>query len=366
MIKTFSTQHLNSVFAEEGKWDAFHNLSRDLVSNIELFDENGQRISKADANEAIRKVVFEILGINAKASRRDLRRALEKHGKELFEVIEDTIDIVVEAGFRDNEFFNNYVETRNIALGDSQQFYAPDDTMLAVAKVSGDHHDLTVQRFGEGETYTISTSVYAIKVGTDINLYITGRIDWTRLIDAVAAAFIQQVQGDIYNAFVSVGDSLPSAFKGTGALGASTKDKFDEIIENVSAANGGVPVTIIGTQTALKKITALADVDWASAGQKDDMAAMGRLGSYEGTTLLQISQRFANKTTFTKLFDNTKLFIIPNVEDKYIKFVDEGETDILERTEKGDYMNDAMSYEMQRRMGVGVQLGRYSGEWTLS
>ena len=366
MIKVFSTQHLRKVFDEEGKFRSFDNLARDLINNVELFDENGDRISKAEANDAVRKVIFEVLGINEHSSKRDRNRALRRHRIDLFEVLEEYIDLMVEVGFHENEFFNQYVEERNLALGDSQQFYTQDDTLLTVGRVSGDHHDLIIQRLGEGQTYTIETSSYAIKVGTDMDLYLTGRVDWNRLIDACAKAFVVEVQTNIYNAFMGASAQLPSAFKGTGALSTTNKADFDEIIENVSVANGNVPVVIIGTQTALKKITALADVDWASAGQKDDIATMGRLGSYEGTALIQIPQRFANKTDFSKLIDNTKLLVIPNTEDRFVKFVDEGETEILEYTERGDYMDDSATYEMQRKMGVGVALGRYFGEWTLT
>lgn len=50
----------------------------------------------------------------------------------------------------------------------------------------------------------------------------------------------------------------------------------------------------------------------------------------------------------------------------FIKFVDVGETEIYEITDKGDRMDDTMKYEVQRSMGVGTQIGRYFGVWTLA
>ena len=72
-----------------------------------------------------------------------------------------------------------------------------------------------------------------------------------------------------------------------------------------------------------------------------------------------------NDTT-KKLLDPKKLFIMPQVEDKFIKFVDLGETEIYEVNEIGARMDDTMKYEVQRSMGVGVQLGRYFGTWELA
>lgn len=366
MIKTFSTEHLNRVFAEEGKYEAYKNLMFDAASKADIYDEDGNVVPKNVVNDKIRKVVFEVLGIDENSDKRARKRAIKKHHNELFEVIEDVIDTQITAGFRDSEWFNDLVEMRSLNLGDSQEFFSKDDVMLTVCKVSGDHHDLTIQRLGYGESYTIPVSSYAIKVGTDIDLYLAGRIDWSELIDAVTRAFVQHVQTTMFTEVSNASAKLPSQFKGTGQLQTADKTNFDEILENVSAANDGAPVYIYGTKTALKKLTGLADVDWASNSQKDSIANTGRLGSYEGTVLVEIPQRFANKTDFKKLFPNDKLYIFASTEDKPVKFVDVGDTEILERTEKGDYMDDTMSYEVQRSMGVGTVIGRYFGEWTIT
>ena len=90
---------------------------------------------------------------------------------------------------------------------------------------------------------------------------------------------------------------------------------------------------------------------------------MGRLGYYEGVTLMEIPQRFALNDTTKKLVDSTKLLILPQVENKFVKFVDVGETEILEITEKGQRNDDTLKYEVQRAMGVGTQIGRYFGVW---
>ena len=81
--------------------------------------------------------------------------------------------------------------------------------------------------------------------------------------------------------------------------------------------------------------------------------------------LMEIPQRFVNNDTATKLVDNDKLLIMPMVNDnKFVKLVDYGET-TLEVTEIGATMNDQQSYEIQRRMGVGVVISRYFGTWTI-
>ena len=132
---------LQGIFETEDKYEGFRNLSYDLAHNIEIFDEEGNRVSNVDANKTLRKYVYNILGINEKSTKRDRKRAMEKYGKELFEVIEDVIDIKVETGFKESEFFNQFVEERNIKRGDSQEFWTDEDIVLSTVKIAGDHHD---------------------------------------------------------------------------------------------------------------------------------------------------------------------------------------------------------------------------------
>ena len=67
---------------------------------------------------------------------------------------------------------------------------------------------------------------------------------------------------------MNAGKKLPAQFKGNGALSNSVKDKLDEILENVSIANDGAPVVILGTRTGLQQFNKLIEVDWISTTRK--------------------------------------------------------------------------------------------------
>lgn len=165
--------------------------------------------------------------------------------------------------------------------------------------------------------------------------------------------------------FIPVGINTSSPGAKTGVLSAATKEAFDTLLEDVATANKS-DIYIVGTKMALKKLTALADIDWVSEDQKRDVATMGRLGSYEGTTLVEIPQRFKLNDVSEKLYSNNILFVFSRNEDKFIKMVDKGEIMIVEAgQEKGDLADDFQTYEVQRSYGVGVTLGQYFGVWTV-
>ena len=344
------------------------NLMFDLAQNREVFDEEqGRVVSKAEANDVLRKAMFEELGLNEKSTSKQIKRALEsERGKEFFAIIEELIDVKVATGWHDSEFFNQFVEEKNLADGDANEFWTDDDVILTVAQISGDHWDMTMQKLGAGKPFTVPMSVYGIKVGSDIRLFLTGRKNWGEFIDAVARAFQIKMQNTMYAQFMSASAEIPptAQFNKTGLLSSATKAVFDTLLEDVSIANDNAPVVIMGTRVALKKLTGLADINWIADSQRESVAHSGLLGDYEGVTLMEIPQRFEQNTTASKLVDSTKLIIMPQVGMKPVKFVDGGESE-LTVDQKGEYRDDFQSYEIHRKMGISTIITEYFGVWTI-
>lgn len=359
----FSTQHLRNIFAETD-YDCVRNLMTDLALGKEIIVD-GKTISKQEANDKLRKLQFQILEIQSeKPTKREIHRAMKRHGAEWFEVIEEVVDVIIEHGLRENDFFMSYVERRTIGIDDKLEFVTEDETILSVAKVSGQHHDFLLQRLGRGQRFTVSTEVYGAAVGAQIDRYLVGQDDWSALVNAISKAFQNEIMNQIYTQFNGAVSALPVTPSLTGN-GTLVKSELDEIISNVEIINGGEAV-IMGTKTALKKLNALTDVNWRSPSQKEAVANTGRLGTYEGTDLVEIPNRFATKAMTSKLFSDDLLLIMPKTEDKFIKMVDQGETEIYQVTQKGEEngrWDDVMKYEMTRGFGIGVRLGRYFGVW---
>lgn len=367
------SDRVNKVFdACNTNYEAMNNLMQDVALGRELYDaENDRVISKAEANAKILEFSRQIFGITDMNDRKAVRRAIRDNGREWFDIIEDTVDLAVTKGFEDSEWFNALVDMKNIAFGDRQDFYVENDAVLVVTKAGVSHHDHVLQRIGAGQTVPVPTSRYVVKIGADINKYLLGQVEWDKLIAAIAYAFMNKIQETIYSQVSTAAAKLPvqNGFVDSAALTSGNKGRFDTIIENVSAANEGSEVIIMGTKAALKQITNIADVTWASAGQKDSKAMTGLIGYYDGVRLVEIPQRFKDSTLTTKLFPDTKLLIMPADSDKFVKFVDEGDTEITEVTEKGEAngrWDDLMSYEVQRSFGATTVIGKIFGQWTIT
>ena len=371
--KMVFTTHMNEIFSKfDTDIDGIRNLMSDLALHRDIFDEEGNKVSTQDANAKLRDMVMSMFELDPGYSDRDFNRAMKRHGQEWFEIIEETVDEYIAYGMRENELFNQLVNVRSRALGQDNLFWIPeDDIILSIARVGTSHHDYILQRLGVGESYTVPVARYGAAVGMELNKYMAGQEDWAKLVDTLAKSFVMKQQVEIYNLAMTAATKLPvtTGFIGSGAFSASTKAAVDAIIENVSAANDGAEVVAIGTRTALKNFTKLGDVNWIAPSMKESVAHTGLLGDYEGTELLVVEQRFADKTLTTKLFDDTKiLFLAKGVDNKLIDMFTYGETEIDEITQKGEEhgrYDDLGKYEIQMSWGMAVRVKRMFGQWTL-
>lgn len=368
MRKISFDSHVMTVFAEmETSYDEMKNLMFDLYTG-----ELEEGVTKRQAEDTIREMALKIFGLDEKASKRDRSRAYRDHGRQFFDVIEEVVDWTVTTGLRENEWFNALVNYRNLAEGDDNLFYSEhEEVILSIAKMGKRHHDTILQRLPVGKTYSLDTDLYGAAVGADIDRFLLGQEDWTKLVDAITRAFVVMIQdlilAEVYEAYKKL--PVQTGFVNTGALGQATKADFDEVIENVSVANGNAPVVIMGTLNGLAKLDNLIQVNWIAQSQKEAVAAMGRLGNYGPTQLIEIPQRFARNDVTKKMYKDDVLFIFAAGENKLVDMVDVGETLIDEITERGEAngrIDDIMKYGVQREFGVATRIGKYFGQWTIT
>ncbi|MGN0245516.1 MAG: hypothetical protein ACI4DK_06100 [Lachnospiraceae bacterium] len=99
-------------------------------------------VTPRQANDKIVEMFRNVIGVDEKATKAEIRKAIRRNQVAVFEIIEEVIDDMLVSGWQQNPFFREYVDVRNLALGDKNEFYISDNSVLSVMKVSGNHHDI--------------------------------------------------------------------------------------------------------------------------------------------------------------------------------------------------------------------------------
>lgn len=359
----FSTNVRNAFENDETIYANFSQLLRDTRNGV---FQSG--VNSADANEMIRERFRLIMGVDETASQKEIRRAIEEHKREIFNVIEDSIEDMLTSGWQENEFFHDFVEVRNLALHDVNEFWTEDKTVLTVGKREGNHWNLDRQRLGIGESFRVPTYWVGLAVYEEFERVMLGRADWTRLVNKIYEAMDNYVNELVYQAVISAGSQvLPGSdqFYKTGALDAAAHDTFVTMIEDVQAANRGSEVVIMGTKTALSKLKNLADINWIAKEDRTDIRNLGRLGIFEGTRIVELPQVFAKNDTTTKMVDPNVLLIMPVADNKFVKLVYEGESRLKEVTDFHELQDMTYEFKYMTKLGCSVMIGRYFGTWNI-
>jgi len=205
--------HVREIFEnEEAKLVAFNKLMTDVANGNEL--EGG--LTAREANDKIVSMFNKVLGINENSSKADIRKAIRRNQQVLFDLIEEVVPNLLRTGWQDNPFFNEYVETRNLDIGDKAMFYTEDETLLTVSKVSGNHWDIDRQRLGRGSSFTVETSWYGIGVYSEYERLLTGAEDFATFVTKLYEAIDRFVNESIYQAMITAAEQLPGGATGSG------------------------------------------------------------------------------------------------------------------------------------------------------
>jgi len=336
---------------------------------IDTYNNKLQGQTTENANAVIRNKMFALMGLEGveAPTERQIKRAFGKQSvrEAIFEVIELTIENALITGWTNDPWFKKFVEFKTMALGQKNNFYIKaDNIILNVSEISGGHHNIERQRLNRGEERSVRVRTYGVKVYAEMVRFLMGVEDWTTLINEVTRAFDVKTNNMIHTQVMSASQGLPQKAKWNqkGLATKENKKSFKQLIADVKRANGS-DVMIMGTEVALGELTGFGDVNWISTQAKDDVYRTGRIGMFEGTTIVEIPQAFEYNNELGYLEDDDLVLIMPTNIDSFVKFYFEGTNAITEHTEAGQNGDDTKDYELQIEMGVETILSRRFGVW---
>lgn len=291
-------------------------------------------------------------------------RTWRKYKNDIFEIIEVVLDVTIPEGWKDNEFFNRFVDERRLDLGDMNEFYAENNTLLTVSKFSGNHWDTNRERFDVGEGFVVPTSWYVVHFYNEFERFMKGIDSFARLVEVAQKSFLQYFQNAIYTAFSGMLDAMPAGFSGHGTLATDAeKEALLAICDKVEAATGNKPI-IVGTASACRKFMDKMNGDWIADSAKESRQRIGVVPYYEGFEVLTIPQVFT-EGTFNFALSTDKILIISGAS-RPIKFVYEGQSRVRDVTDERDNMDMTLEGQIQTKAGVAVVADSYFGGWTFA
>lgn len=327
-------------------------LSEIVKVAVDAYNNRVEKYSAGQSQEMLRKALVEA---NNGSTVMDYRAIRDGKCNGLFTIIEETLSKTVVEGLQGDEFFNNFVEFRNVNEGDKNLFLIEDDNLFVVSEAADGTQAIRRQRLGGVSETSIPTSLKAVRIYEEMNRVLSGRVDFNKFINKVAESFKQQLLNDIYSLWIG---ATADQFGGTTyfpAAGAYDEDTLLELIAHVEASANGQPATILGTKKAVRNLKSSILADSA----KEDLYKNGVYGSFFGTPVLVTPQRHKIGSTEFVLDDNVLTIVAGN--EKPIKCVYEGNPLVITKNPT-DNMDLTYEYLYTDKYGCGIVLsGKSAG-----
>lgn len=311
-------------------------------------------MSGADRDEAIRKEIFKILGLES-YSRKEFRQAWRQHKNEVYNLIEELCDQVMVDGeaIRD-AFFNQFVETRNLALGDKNEFYVEGENELELVEFSGSHFDLRRTRIDVGQNFSVGVKNYGIKVYEYFERVMAGRCDFAKLVELIAVAINKKMAELARETMTAALANLPAVYNHNGSY---NEDAIMQLIAHVEAATGEAP-RLVGTKTAIRRLQGVVDTKWSN-DMKNERNQNGFITTWNGYSCVELQQSHA-KGNETFLMPDDTIYVLTG-NDKPVKMVFEGDTEVKEISDGVTNADRTVEQVVTLKMGASVIYNKMLG-----
>lgn len=277
--------------------------------------------------------------------------AFQKHKHDLFAIVAESLDIIV-GEYLDAQF-SEFVEIRNVKLGDKILFKIKKPHLFKVAAIVDGNNDIRFQNIDKG-SFTVDTKYYAVGIMEQIDRILTGAVSWTEMVEEVIPSFELKIVTDVYKAIYNSYNSLSSTYAVSGSF---DENKLRTLIAHVEAATQSRAI-IMGTKFALGKVTTAQ----VSDAMKDKYFELGHYGSFFGTQMREVKQvHEAGTDTFA--IDDNFLMVVPQGNEKIVKMIIEGDSRIIEEENTND---ESVEYMFKKKCGIAVVAAAKYGIYRLA
>ncbi len=332
------------------------------LSKVILAHVNGQTpaqysdVEPAKREDAIRKAFLAELGLET-YSQKTFRKAFRKNEVAIYEVIEEIIADDIK-GIDGNPFFNQFVETKNLDLGDTNEFFVEGANALIVSEISGGNWNLKRQRVEGGASFMVYTKVYGIAIYDYVERVASGRVDFAKFIALVSKAVQDKIEDLAHSTLLVSLSKLPAEFQVSGSY---DEEAILTMCSKVESANQEAPV-LVGTKTALSKLQGRSTLPMSDT-QLNERASKGFVTLWNSYRCIELTNN-VRTGTFEEVLSNDEIYVM-SADDKPVKLVLEG-GEVVRENSGEEVVDRSMGLALMFKAGVACAHSKVLGRITLA
>jgi hypothetical protein len=322
-------------------------------SELVKTDDKGNHISFAEKEDSINKMLKEEIMYRANVPytkdtpvEQWFTHPVIQH--ETFAIVEMLVDMILPETIIDS--IGAYTDVRIGGFGDSFSFKVTPRDLFPVTQVGRGQRTAELQKQFDG-IKTIVPTMHEVSVMVSLYRVLAGQDSLASFVAKATQSLETQVTIDAYTAFAAALAAVDAS--GNTQLQATgyTQSVLVDFAQKVQSYNMGAKPLILGTQLALQNVLPL-DANYRYS-LTDEFVKLGYVPSAFGFDMLLLPQIAAWNTPYTKVLDDTKIWIVSPSSNKILKLCFEGQT-LSNTTGTFDSSMLLQSTTLWKSWGLGV------------
>lgn len=305
-----------------------------------------EKYSTKDGSDAIRKQILDAMGTDEW----DIYK-FQQNKFEVYRILSEAITVALAE--LTLQKYNDWVEYKDLALGDTVEFYVPNADLFEVGYVADGTNQMRRQRI-TNKKLAMTGFPMGIKIYEEFLSFMMGRVDWQEMVSRTAASLDYKLSEIIIKQIESAYNGLDSKYVKTGSY---NETELLDLVQRVEAKTGQ-KCTIFGSKKALARIRQGASTILSST-DKEDLRNHGFVTVIHGTAVVEIPQVLDKNDNYALKDD--MLFVIPTGSTKMVKLGFEGDAYIYEVNDPATRMDQQIEYMVTRKVQIGVCKSNFYG-----
>lgn len=304
---------------------------------------DGVAYTTAEKNEALRDAFKELI-----PDGKNRYKSFRKNQIEIFELIEETVDIVMPK--KVDDAYGRFVEYQGLAQGQKPKFKVKKGKrgLLNIISKVGLGGVLERTRLDVGYLSMIMEA-YGGAVYVEFERFLDGVVDFTDMTNAIIDGIIEKINIQIQTTLIAEFTDLAATMKVTA--NSFVPSQMAQLITNVQSYGDNVVIFCTPTFAGTIEETPGFVTDMDKSERRDS----GYIGKFRSASVVVLPNAFADETNASKVLDDQYAIIIATNEDKLVKVAFEGDT-IVKETENSD---DSLEFKVYRKFGITIVQSGY-------
>lgn len=271
---------------------------------------------------------------------------------DIFELLQEMADEYLPA--RLNATLGQFAEIRQVPQGNKVEF------KLRKGWQRGKSFVTQVAPSGQYETFRLDISQFTIPVKAygagavvEWERFLNGQESFVELMQIIAEGIEDRIYEQIQGILQGAADAMPSA--NVKVHTAFDPTRMDALLAVVRAY--GRPEIWCSQEfaaTITNQVGFSAATPNMPAADLDDIRNQGYVGMYHGARVIVLPQSFTDETNATKVINPQYAYVIPAGEERIVKVVMEGDTQIREYDKDSGGMDWSTGIQMYKKVGLAI------------